>query len=129
MDHFDKKREVVKSLMGMLKSHANQEMAPKHEVSMEKVSVKPADKMSDLSAPHSDQMVPASCDHEMCSGGACKMMSDGGMAMPSDEPENVMPSELPAEDGAEHSVDMGEMEDEDEDNNQSAFMGLLKKKK
>lgn len=108
-DGFDKKREVVQHLLGMLKGNAVNEMESSNKPKMGH---------------------KADCMDKMCSGGCAMKMSDGGMAMSSDEPENVMASELPAEGGASHeSPAMGEMEEEDEDNHQSSFMGLMKRKK
>lgn len=106
LDHFDKKRESIKMLLDMLKKSAGDEVASH---------------MTDLSKPHAALMQPASDS---------QMMSKGGMPLTSDEPCEVKESELPEAEGAEHAAPiMGEIEEEDEDNNQSAFMGLMKRKK
>lgn len=105
-DGFDKKREMIKMLMDMLKKHASDEVTGPH--------------MTDMSQTNGMQQKTSDSS----------MMADGGMALPSDEPENVMPSELLEAEGAEHAApEMGEIEMEDEGNNSSSFMGLMKRKK
>jgi hypothetical protein len=98
-DMFDKKREMIQQLMAMLKKGSADEVMG----SMHK---------PEAAAPMETKM------------------ADGGMALASDEPEMVMPSDLPEEPGAEHPAPMmGEIEDEDEENNSSSFSSFLKRKK
>lgn len=115
-DEFDKKREVVKSLMQMLGKNAHDEvsgsMMPKKEVSVEKVSMKP-----DAEMPHDDMAA----------------MSDGGLAEASDEPMREMVDSLPevSDGGNEDIVTEPEtpIEEQDEDNNSSAFGAFMKRRK
>lgn len=189
MDEFDKKRDVVKSLMSMLHSNANDEMS-KH------LGAKPDAIIIAHGEPGHDPMCKGGCagynqggtvedptpqnvgspspnnqdgtyhadsssqtyrnpQEGYSKGGMVdltknqslmqptsmdRMMSDGGMAMASDQPEDEMKSDLVPQMGGEHEgPSMGEgdpakvhetsIEDEDEENNQSAFHGLLKRKK
>ncbi len=124
-DGFDKKRQMVKVLMDMLKHNASDEV--QHG-------------MTDLSKPHAAQMQPASDSSKM---------ADGGMAALTDEPEEVHPADLPSEDvtnpalanlpttpddeEAEKEEMQTEHDDnilyEDQDNNSSAFDAFLPRKK
>lgn len=111
MDEFDKKREVVKSLMQLLGKNAHDEvsgsMMPKKEVSVEKVSMKPGDDMA--------------------------AMADGGMAEASDEPMREMVASIPeVSDGGNEDIATEPetpIEEEDEDNNSSAFSAFMRRKK
>lgn len=175
MNEFDKKRDVVKSLMSMLHSNANDEiskhMQPMHaEGCMDKMCAGGCAKMAEggmvddsqaqqgnmLQTPNrQDGTYQDDSSSQTYKSPAAQQregigMAKGGMAMNSDidslsapnslhpEPESAELSgsesaELhPAPDSGEH--DMAKIhstsnEDEDEENNQSAFMGLMKKKK
>lgn len=103
-DEFDKKRDVVKQLLGVLKGHAVNEVEgglKHHEPSMEKVSGEAPSKE------HGE--MPAA------EGGMEEMQADH--------------SDMPTADGAEHKMPEGKMEHEDEESNQSSFHHLMKRKK
>ena len=114
--------------MGMLKGNAVNEVE----------SNRPKMGMVDLGKEHGAEATAVPCSHEMCMGGACKM-SDGGMVANDgvDElsaPDSLHPepesAELSGSESAElHPAPKGEIENEDEENNQSSFMGLMKKVK
>lgn len=133
MDEFDKKREVVKHLMDMLRTNAVSEVdGPPKTASVEKISVSPeSEKMLHPEAEMHDDKSPdemyALTGHEMPG------MADGGMAEATDEPMRAMVDSIPeVSDGGNDGVpDKPEtpIEEQDEDNNSSAFGAFMKRKK
>lgn len=118
MDEFDKKRDVVKHLLGVLKGHAVSEVEGglKHsEPSMEKVSKSPSEKMSEGGMAGE----PLSLSNPDANG------QDG--LHHSDKPEaggSQLGAEPNNQDGTHHADS-----EEDEESNQSSFHHLMKRKK
>lgn len=129
-DEFDRKREVVKSLLSMLSSHTNKEMsdhlAPKgvEDVSVTKGVVP--------SSP--DEMVhdPASLtDANDPHGVTAEMMADGGMVQNEEAVSNLPGDIVDGEAESEERQDDAneDLMDDDQENNQSMFSAFLPRRK
>lgn len=148
MDEFDKKREVVKSLMQMLGKNAHDEvsgsMMPKPAAPMAKMAdggEVGSDSSDDVKGPGIDVMiaVPEGHGEEPMDGEMKDNMTDvpamaaGGMAKASDEPFRALVDDVPeVSNGGNEDIDKeagSSIEHQDEDNNSSAFSAFMRRKK
>lgn len=128
MDHFDKKREMVKALQDALKKSAGDEMAKAHPQMVDltktnKMQQKTSDSSMMSDGGMADQQPHPMSDEDMAKKQSGQMTSeeeaamakqqaaagysDGGMASPTDEPEREM---MPRTQDADGSADMTALE-------------------
>lgn len=149
LDEFAGKRQMVSNLLGALKKDAGAELSRTIGGDSKKKQVTHTPVPTESVAEHthnkesykagaSERKDPKPSTSELNTGETPemgmppKLMNNGGMASPTDEPQNESPADTQAAEGGEdpkEEMTEGPIEEQDEENNSSAFSGFLKKKK